>query len=98
VVDPDRAADSLQKHGALIPGIAPGESTAAHLGRIVSYMTCIGTLYLAAVFLRPELLIVFGVAAFYLGGTSVLIVVCTTLDLKKQVRALSLTNSGGVRQ
>jgi len=79
----------------MIPGIFPGEPTAEHLDRIVSYTTCIGAAYLAAVFLIPELLLSYGQAPFYLGGASVLIVVCTVLDIKTQVRGLSRTEPGG---
>ena len=50
VVDPEHAADSLQKYGGVIPGIEPGEPTAEHLDRIVSYTTCVGAVYLAAIF------------------------------------------------
>jgi len=96
VVDPSHAADSLGKRGAVIPGIEPGEPTAAHLDRMVSYTTCIGAIYLAAVFLVPELLLSYGQAPFYLGGASVLIVVCTVLDIETQVRGLTLTGPGGV--
>ena len=96
VTDPEHAADSLKKHGAVVPGIEPGEPTAEHLDRIVSYTTCIGALYLAAVFLIPELLLSYGQAPFYLGGASVLIVVCTVLDIETQVRGRSLTEPGGV--
>jgi preprotein translocase subunit SecY len=95
VVDPEHAADSLKKHGAVIPGIEPGEPTAEHLDRIVSYATCIGAVYLAAVFLVPELLLSYGQAPFYLGGASVLVVVCTVLDIETQVRGLTLTGPGG---
>jgi preprotein translocase subunit SecY len=96
VVDPEHAADSLKKHGAAIPGIEPGEPTAEHLDRIVSYATCIGAVYLAAVFLVPELLLSYGQVPFYLGGASVLVVVCTVLDIETQVRGLTLTGPGGV--
>ncbi len=96
VVDPEHAADSLNKHGGVIPGVEPGEPTAGHLDRIVSYTTCIGALYLAAVFLIPELLLVYGEAPFYLGGTTVLVVVCTVLDIETQVRGRSLTEPWGV--
>jgi preprotein translocase subunit SecY len=96
VVDPEHAADSLKKQGAAIPGIEPGEPTAEHLDRVVSYATCIGAVYLAAVFLVPELLLSYGQAPFYLGGASVLVVVCTVLDIETQVRGLTLTGPGGV--
>ena len=95
VVDPEYAADSLNKHGGTIPGVEPGEPTAAHLDRIVSYATCIGAVYLAAVFLLPELLLSYGQVPLYLGGASVLVVVCTVLDIETQVRGLTLTRPGG---
>ena len=96
VVDPEPAADSLRKYGGAIPEIEPGEATAAHLDRVVSYTTCIGALYLAAVFLIPELLLTYGEAPFYLGGATVLVVVCTVLDIETQVRGRSLTELWGV--
>jgi preprotein translocase subunit SecY len=96
VLDPEHAADSLRKHRGTIPGVEPGEDTAAHLDHIVSHLTCIGALYLAAIFLIPELLLSYGEAPFYLGGASVLIVVCTVLDIKTQVRGQSFTKPGGV--
>jgi preprotein translocase subunit SecY len=97
VVDPDYAADSLRQHGAVIPGIEPGEPTAEHLDRVVSITTCIGAIYLTAIFLIPELLLVYGQTPFYLGGASVLVVVCTVLDIETQVRGQSLTEPGGER-
>jgi preprotein translocase subunit SecY len=96
VVDPEHAADSLNKHGGVILGVEPGEPTAEHLDRIVSYTTCIGAVYLAAVFLIPELLLTYSQAPFYLGGMTVLVVVCTVLDIETQVRGRSLTKPGGV--
>jgi preprotein translocase subunit SecY len=96
VVDPEHAADSLKKYGGAIPGVEPGEPTAAYLDRVVSYTTCIGAVYLAAVFLIPELLLSYSQAPFYLGGTTVLVVVCTVLDIETQVRGRSLTEPGGV--
>jgi preprotein translocase subunit SecY len=95
VVDPERAAVSLNKLGGAIPGVAPGEPTAEHLDRVVSYTTCVGALYLAAIFLIPELLVSYSQVPFYLGGASVLIVVCAVLDIERQVRGLTLTRPGG---
>jgi preprotein translocase subunit SecY len=96
VIDPENAADSLKKLGGVIPGIEPGEPTAEHLDRVVSYTTCVGAAYLAAIVLIPEMLTAYSQAPFYLGGTSVLIVVCTVLDIETQVRGRSLTEPGGV--
>jgi preprotein translocase subunit SecY len=99
VLDPERAAETLHKQGGTIPGVEPGEASADYLDRIVSLTTVIGAVYLVIVSLIPEALVAGGVALPYkIGGGSVLIVVCTILDLKKQVRALSLTNPGGVGQ
>jgi preprotein translocase subunit SecY len=96
VVDPENAADSLHKFGGAVPGVEPGEPTAEHLDRLVSYTTCIGAVYLAVVFLIPEVLTAYAQAPFYLGGASVLVVVCTFLDIETEVRGRSLTRPGGV--
>lgn len=99
VLDPERAAATLQKQGGTFPGVEPGEASADYLDRIVSLTTMVGAVYLVIVSLIPEALVAGGVALPYkIGGGSVLIVVCTILDLKKQVRALSLTAPGGLRQ
>jgi len=99
VLDPERAAETLHKQGGTFPGVEPGEASADYLDRIVSLTTVVGAVYLVIVSLIPEALVAGGVALPYkIGGGSVLIVVCTILDLKKQVRALSLTNPGGARQ
>jgi preprotein translocase subunit SecY len=99
VLDPEHAADSLQKRGGEIPDVAPGEATADHLDRVVSLTTVVGAVYLVVVSLIPEALLAAGMALPYkIGGGSALIVVCTILDLKKQVRDMSLTNPGGERQ
>ena len=98
VLDPERAAETLQEQGGTIQGVAPGEATADHLDRIASLTTVVGAVYLVIVSLIPEALVAGGVALPYkIGGGSVLIVICTILDLKKQVRDLSLTSRGGER-
>jgi preprotein translocase subunit SecY len=107
VLDPEHAADSLGKHGGVIAGVAPGEATADYLDRAVSLTTLVGAVYLVAVALIPEAIIAYRnfvvpfnniLLPYKMSGGSALIVVCTILDLKKQVRALSLTNPGGERQ
>jgi preprotein translocase subunit SecY len=95
MVDPDHAADSLKKFAGTIPGVAPGEPTAEHIDRVVSRLTCVGAVYLAAIFLIPELLVTYFQVPFYLDGSSALIMVCTVLDLETQVRGQSLTGPGG---
>jgi preprotein translocase subunit SecY len=95
VVDPERAAASLQTYGGAIPGIASGEATAEYVDRVVSSTTAIGAIYLSAIFLLPEALITWANVPYYFGGASVFIVVCTVLDIEAQVRGMSLTGRGG---
>jgi len=95
VVDPEYASDSLQRAGAVIPGIEPGEATTNHLDRIISYTTFAGAAYLVAVLLIPEALIAYAKVPYYFAGGSVLIVVCAVLDIEAQVRGRSLTGRGG---
>ncbi|VIO75890.1 preprotein translocase subunit SecY [Bradyrhizobium ivorense] len=98
VLDPEQSAEALHKIGGTIPGIAPGEATVDHLDRIASLTTVVGAVYLVAVSLIPEVLVLGGTALPYkIGGGSVLIVVCTILDLKNQVRGLSRAGRGGER-
>jgi len=97
VIDPEHAAETLHKHGGVIPGVEPGESTAKHLDRVVSLTTVIGAVYLIAMWLMPEaLMALFGVP-YFSGGTA-LILVCTVLDIRTQVRDLSRTNLMGAEQ
>jgi preprotein translocase subunit SecY len=84
VLSPNDIAEDLRKHGGAIPGIEPGEATAAHIDRVVSRLTAMGAVYLALVCLIPELLIAAWAVPVYRGGTSLLIVVCAILDLKAQ--------------
>ncbi|MEQ8506649.1 MAG: preprotein translocase subunit SecY [Rhodospirillales bacterium] len=80
-------ADNLKKYGGFIPGIRPGKNTAEYLDRVLTRLTCVGALYLAAICAIPELLISnFGVP-FYFGGTSLLIVVTVTMDTVTQVQS-----------
>jgi preprotein translocase subunit SecY len=99
VVDPERAAERLEKQRGQIPGVMPGESTADYLDRVVSLTTVVGAVYLTVVSLIPEALVAYGnMLPYKIGGGSALIVVCTILDIRRQVRDLSLTNRGGESQ
>jgi preprotein translocase subunit SecY len=84
LLSPEELAEDLQKHGGVIPGVEPGEATADHIDRVVSRINVIGAVYLAFMFLMPEILIAKWSLPFYLGGPSLLIVVCAILDLKTQ--------------
>ncbi len=84
--NPNETAENLRKYGGFIPGIRPGESTALYIENILTKLTTIGALYLTLVCLMPEFLIAKYPIPFYLGGTSVLIVVVVAMDTVTQVQ------------
>ena len=86
VFNPHETAENLRKQGGYIPGIRPGERTAYFLEEILTKLTTIGALYLTLVCLMPEFLISKYPIPFYLGGTSVLIVVVVAMDTVSQVQ------------
>ena len=84
--NPTETAENLRKYGGFIPGIRPGESTAIYIDNILTKLTTIGALYLRLVCLMPEFLIANYPIPFYLGGTSILIVVVVAIDTVTQVQ------------
>ncbi len=84
--NPTETADNLRKYGGFIPGIRPGESTALYIDNILTKLTTIGALYLTLVCLMPEFLIANYPIPFYLGGTSILIVVVVAIDTVTQIQ------------
>ena len=84
--NPAETAENLRKYGGFIPGIRPGESTALYIDNILTKLTTIGALYLTLVCLMPEFLIANYPIPFYLGGTSILIVVVVAIDTVTQVQ------------
>ena len=84
--NPTETAENLRKYGGFIPGIRPGESTAIYIDNILTKLTTIGALYLTLVCLMPEFLIANYPIPFYLGGTSILIVVVVAIDTVTQVQ------------
>ena len=79
-------ADNLKRGGAYIPGIRPGERTAEYIDTILVRLTTVGAMYLTFVCLMPEFLIAKYPIPFYLGGTSILIVVVVAMDTVTQVQ------------
>jgi len=84
--NPTETAENLRKYGGFIPGIRPGESTAIYIDTILTRLTTIGALYLTLVCLMPEFLIANYPIPFYLGGTSILIVVVVAIDTVTQIQ------------
>ncbi|WP_375456950.1 preprotein translocase subunit SecY [uncultured Methylobacterium sp.] len=85
VFNPQETADNLKKHGGFIPGIRPGERTAAFIDKVLTRITLIGALYLTFVCLVPEILASYASASLGFGGTSLLIVVSVTMDTVAQI-------------
>ena len=86
VFNPKETAENLRKHGGYIPGIRPGERSAEYIETILNRLTTIGAAYLTFVCLLPEFLISKFPIPFYLGGTSILIVVVVAMDTVTQVQ------------
>ena len=86
VFDPRETAENLKKSGAFIPGMRPGEQTAGFLDNVLTRLTMAGAVYITAVCLLPEFLILKFNVPFYFGGTSLLIIVVVVMDFMAQVQ------------
>ncbi len=87
VYNPRDTADQLKKSGAFIPGIRPGEQTSKYVDKVMTRLTLIGALYITAVCLLPQFLILLFNVPFQFGGTSLLIIVVVIMDFMSQVQA-----------
>lgn len=86
VFNPAETADNLKKNGGFIPGRRPGKNTADYLDYVLTRITVIGAIYIAGVCVIPEILIAEYAVPFYLGGTSLLIVVNVVMDTVSQIQ------------
>ena len=86
--DPDSISQNLQKSGAFIPGVRPGEKTSGYLGKVLTRITLVGALFLGTIAVLPlAMQAITGVTALAIGGTALLIVVSVVLDLVKKIDA-----------
>jgi preprotein translocase subunit SecY len=86
VFNPEDTAENLRKYGGFLPGIRPGKRTAEYIDYVLTRLTVIGAIYIAAVCLLPEALMASNsVSTYYFGGTSILIVVSVTMDTVAQI-------------
>lgn len=86
--DPKKISENLQKNGAFIPGVRPGQSTAFYIGRVITRLTAFGALFLAIIAVLPIVMQgITGNTQLAIGGTGLLIVVSVVLDLMKQLNA-----------
>ena len=87
VFNPVDTADNLKKNGGFIAGIRPGKSTAEYLDYVVTRLTVLGAFYLAALCVFPEILIAELSVPFFLGGTTLLIVVTVIMETMSQIQS-----------
>jgi len=95
VFNPEETADNLRRHGGFIPGIRPGKRTEEYLDYVLTRITVIGAGYLTLICLIPEFFIARMGIPFYLGGTSLLIVVNVTIDTVTQIQSHLIAHQYG---
>ncbi len=95
VFNPEETADNLKRHGGFIPGIRPGKRTEEYLDYVLTRITVTGAAYLVLICLIPEFLIARAGIPFYLGGTSLLIVVNVTMDTVTQIQSHLIAHQYG---
>ena len=95
VFNPEETAENLKKYGGFIPGIRPGKKTEEYLDYVLTRITVIGAAYLTLICLLPEFLIARAGIPFYLGGTSLLIVVNVTMDTVTQIQSHLIAHQYG---
>ena len=92
VFNSKETAENLKKSGAFVPGIRPGEQTARYIDKILMRLTLTGAVYITLVCLLPEFLRLQYNVPFYFGGTSLLIIVVTTMDFMAQLQAYMMSH------
>jgi preprotein translocase subunit SecY len=95
VFNPEETADNLKRYGGFIPGIRPGKRTEEYLDYVLTRITVVGAAYLTLICLVPEFLIARAGIPFYLGGTSLLIVVNVTMDTVTQIQSHLIAHQYG---
>jgi preprotein translocase subunit SecY len=95
VFNPEETAENLKKYGGFIPGIRPGKRTEEYLDYVLTRVTVVGAAYLTVICLVPEFLIARAGIPFYLGGTSLLIVVNVTMDTVTQIQSHLIAHQYG---
>jgi preprotein translocase subunit SecY len=86
--DPDQISENLQKSGAFVPGVRPGEPTSEYISKVLTRLTLVGALFLGFIAVLPLILQrLTGVQSMAIGGTALLIVVSVVIDLIKKIEA-----------
>jgi preprotein translocase subunit SecY len=95
VFNPEETAENLKRYGGFIPGIRPGKRTEEYLDHVLTRITVVGAAYLTVICLVPEFLMARAGIPFYLGGTSLLIVVNVTMDTVTQIQSHLIAHQYG---
>ncbi|WP_326523373.1 preprotein translocase subunit SecY [Sphingomonas sp.] len=95
VFNPEETADNLKRYGGFVPGIRPGKNTENYFDYVLTRITVVGAAYLTVICLLPEYLVSALSIPFYLGGTSLLIVVNVTMDTVTQIQSHLLAHQYG---
>ncbi|HEY0112860.1 MAG TPA: preprotein translocase subunit SecY [Allosphingosinicella sp.] len=95
VFNPEETAENLKRYGGFVPGIRPGKRTEEYLDYVLTRITVIGAAYLTLICLVPEFAIARMGIPFYLGGTSLLIVVNVTMDTVTQIQSHLIAHQYG---
>lgn len=94
VFNTDELAENLQKQGAFIQGIRPGNETSEYLRKVSFRLAAVGALFLALVSVLPNIFINTGfITATVISGTGLLIVVGVVLDMKRQIESMMIVRS-----
>jgi len=95
VFNPEETAENLKRYGGFIRGIRPGKNTESYFDYVLTRITVIGAAYLTFICVVPEYLVSALSIPFYLGGTSLLIVVNVTMDTVTQIQSHLLAHQYG---
>ncbi len=91
----EETSENLKRHGGFIPGIRPGKATEHYFDYLLTRITVVGATYLVLICLIPEFLLARAGVPFYLGGTSLLIVVNVTMDTVSQIQSHLIAHEYG---
>jgi len=91
----EETAENLKRHGGFIPGVRPGKATETYFDHLITRVTVVGAAYLVLICLIPEILFSQAGVPFYLGGTSLLIVVNVTMDTVAQIQSHLIAHQYG---
>ena len=87
MINPDDVSENIKRSGGYIPGVRPGRKTADYIDAVLSRLTLVGAVYVAAICVLPVILSQEMGVPFYFGGTALLIAVSVSLDTVGQIEA-----------